>query len=349
MKPVNKPMKWAAIAPFFCEPNSFWLDRFVTSPHHQITNIPRPNTKLVSWHNRRSATTSAFEWMNMYRHVQKAWSSSAEGIITVFPQLAAIAGSRKRLCRSRRPIVAWCVNIGQLYSGPRRALTQLSYESIDCFVVHSRRECDNYSSWYNLPRNRFEFVPLQRGYIEPTIAENMESPFILSMGSAHRDYRTLFEAIRPLGIRTIVVASPRCLNGLDVPDCVEFRTGLTQAECTKLTQQARLIVVPISNDATASGQVTVIDSMWLGRAVIATHCIGTEDYITSETDGCLVPFAQVEPLREGIKKLWTDHELRSRLGRNARQKAIACFSDEMAGKALSDILDRFYINRASER
>lgn len=337
----TRPMRWAAVAPFFTRPDSLWLDRFVTSPKHQVDVVCRPDSTSVDWHARRTPTTGAAEWLTMHRHVGRAWTSQTDGIITVFPQLAAIAGARKWLTRSKRPIVAWCLNIGRLYTGARRTLARMALKSIDYFVVHSRRECENYSEWYGLPRDRFEFVPLQRGFVEPTVGEEQQSPFILAMGSAHRDYRTLFEAVRPLGIRTVVVASPRYLDGLDVPSCVEFRTGLSHEECSRLAQQARLNIVPISNEETASGQVTVVEAMWLARTVIATRCVGTEDYIDSESDGYLVPRAQVEPLRERIRELWDDEALRTRIGRAARERASACFSDQMAGTALTRILDRF--------
>src|SRR5205085_11699468 len=151
---------------------------------------------------------------------------------------------------------------------------------------------------------RFEFVPLQHGHLEPSHREDEARPFVLAMGSAHRDFRTLFEAVGPLRLRTVVVTSPRCLEGLSVPDGVEVRTGLSHAECLVLAQQARLNVVPIDNDETASGQVTVVEAMWLGRPVVATRCLGTEDYIDSGTDGYLVARQDAGQLRQTIERLW---------------------------------------------
>ena len=341
MSLATKPMRWATVAPFLTRPDSPWLEPFVTSPEHQIDKICRPDSASINWHTRRLPMTGVGEWLTMHRQVSRAWRSEPDGVITVFPQLAVIAGMHKRLKRSKRPIVAWCLNIGRLYTGARRALTRFALNKVDCCVVHSRRECENYSTWYGIPRHRFEFVPLQRGFIEPTVEEERKSPFILAMGSAHRDYRTLFEAVRPLGIRTVVVASPRCLDGIDVPPCVEFRTGLDREECDRLAQQARLNIVPISNDDTASGQVTVVDAMWLARTVIATRCVGTEDYIDSGSDGYLLPLGEVRQLRARITELWDDTPLRDRIGRAARDRAQNCFSDQMAGTVLTRILDRF--------
>ena len=334
-------MRWAAVAPFFSTPQSGWLAPFLTSPRHQIVNVPRPGSDSIDWHSQRRGTTGAGGWRTAARHVDRAWKTGADGIITVFPQLAAMAGVRKRFTGSKRPVVAWCLNLGRLYPGLKGKLASWAFGQVDYFVVHARRECDSYSEWYGLPRDRFEFIPLQRGYREPTFEEDDKDPFLLAMGSAHRDYRTLFEAVRPLGIRTVVVAASRCMEGLDIPECVEFRTGLSREECFELSQRARVNVVPILNDETASGQVTVIEAMWLARPVIATRCVGTEDYIDSGTDGYLVDLGQVEPLRERIRELWDDPALRARIGHEARERAKSSYSDEMAGAALGRILDRF--------
>lgn len=333
-------MNWAALAPFVTTGREQWLAPFVDTSRHRIQVI-RPDQAIGNWHTKKKGTTDLSGWLGYQRFANRAWGTRPDGLITVFPQLAITAGLRKRLAGQRIPIVAWCLNIGKRYQGLRRSLAQFALQSVDCFVVHARRECEHYSENFGLPRERFEFVPLQHGYIEPTHAEDEDRPFLLSMGSANRDYRTFIEAIRPLKIRTILVASPRCLEGLDLPDFVEVCTGLSLADCQVLAQQARLSVVPIDNDDTASGQVTVIEAMWLGRPLIATRCLGTEDYVDSGTDGYLVPPRDPESLRQTIDLLWHDAKLRNRLGPAARERALAQYSDEMAGAALTRILDRF--------
>jgi glycosyltransferase involved in cell wall biosynthesis len=81
--------------------------------------------------------------------------------------------------------------------------------------------------------------------------------------------------------------------------------------------------------------------MWLGRPLIASRCIGTEDYINSGVDGLLVHPRDPHELRQAIAKLWDDSEARVRMGRAAHERAVAQYSDEMAGAALARILNRF--------
>jgi glycosyltransferase involved in cell wall biosynthesis len=159
------------------------------------------------------------------------------------------------------------------------------------------------------------------------------------MGSAARDYRTLIEAVGKLKLKTIIVAAPHATDGLELPTNVQLLSKLSATECHNLAQRARINVVPIANDQTASGQVTVIEAMTLARPVIATRCIGTEDYIKDGETGILVPPRASEPLAEAINRLWNDASARSRLGAKARQYAREHFSDEAVGAHLTRILD----------
>ncbi|MBE9125777.1 MULTISPECIES: glycosyltransferase family 4 protein [unclassified Coleofasciculus] len=336
-------MDWTVVAPFIHEhkaEKAFWLTPFVPGERHQFRIIPRQDTLAsLSWHNRSSRVTGYREWLGYWKQSEEAWQVSQGGIITVFPQLAAMVGVRQRLARKHIPVVAWCLNIGACYPGFKGWLARTAFKDIDRFIVHSQREVNNYSQWLELPRERFEFVPLQRSQIPVTYKEETNNPFILAMGSANRDYPTLFEAVKKLGLRTVVVVGQHTLKGLTIPTSVEVRSGLTRHECYCLAQQARVNVVPLLNHETAAGQVTIIEAMRMGRAVIATQCIGSEDYIKEGETGFLVKPHSVNDLAQAIELLWKNQELRNRLGKAGSRYAAEHLSDEAAGAALGRILD----------
>jgi glycosyltransferase involved in cell wall biosynthesis len=316
-----------------------WLEPFVPGGRHRLVIHPRPADDPNRWHKKSRGITTSGEWFGHWGYARAAWRRSRGGVITLFPQLATAVGLLKRLSGRAAPIVAWDFNLGQLYPGLKRTLARASLGRVDRFVAHSRRECARYAEWLGLPAERFRYVPLQCFAIPVTEAVETDRPFLLAMGSAQRDYKTLFEAVGPLNLRTVVVAAPRAVDGLDVPGCVEVRSGISIEECQSLAQRARLSVVPVANDATASGQVTVVQAMRMGRPVIATRCMGTEDYIESGQTGVLVPLGSAPELSRAIQELWDDEPLRRRLGANAQRHAAEHFSDEAAGKALGLILD----------
>jgi len=235
--------------------------------------------------------------------------------------------------------VAWCFNLGGLHRGLKRIAARAACARIDRIIVHSRAETQRYAEWLGLPRERFRFVPLQRGRIPIVADEEVRAPFVLAQGSAHRDYATLFEAVRRSGHPTLVVAGRHALAGLEIPPNVEIRSSLSHSECRRLAQRARVNVIPVVNEETASGQVTLVEAMRMGRAVVATRCIGSEDYVDSGNTGLLVRTRSVEELRDAIDRVWDDAPLRESLGRNAARFAAEHCSDEAAGSALARILE----------
>ena len=336
-------MHWVIAAPFITEPPEHeWLIPWVPKDRHQFTQIPAPQ-RTGDWHRRGSKTTDAGEWRHIWRHGKLTVAAAREkqaGIITHFPQLAAVVGLRQRASIGRHlPTVAWSFNLGQIYTGVKGALARAALKKIDRFIVHSRREIESYAQWLNLPRDRFEFVPIQRADIPITEPEERAEPFVLAMGSAARDYRTLIEAVGTLKLKTVIVAAPHATAGLALPANVQLLSKLSATECHRLAQRARINVVPIANDQTASGQVTVIEAMTLARPLIATRCIGTEDYIKDGETGILVAPRDPQALSAAMNRLWDDDSLRLRLGARGRQYARGHFSDEAVGGHLTRILD----------
>jgi hypothetical protein len=317
-----------------------WLVPFIPGGRHDFDFVNEPQGQSC-WHTRKKRTTGLSEWLKVGRHATAAWQRRRGhgGVIALFPQAAAAIGSLKRLTRSSSPIVAYHFNLGRRYTGTKGALQRIALRRVERLVVHSRRECQVYSELLEIPPDRFRFIPLQCGFHQTTLSEDTERPFLLAMGSANRDYRTLFSAIDRLKIRTLVVAGAHALEGLAIPSCVEERSGLSLTQCRELAQRARLSVIPVAVDETASGQVTVVEAMRMGRPVIATRCAGTEDYIDSGRTGILVPMGSSDALRKAIGDLWEDHSTRSRISANARQHAHENYSDEAAGRNVGHLLD----------
>ncbi|HUR27637.1 MAG TPA: glycosyltransferase [Planctomycetota bacterium] len=329
--------EWSVAAPFTLDAErDLWLAPFVPPGRHRFRLVPA--LAEASWHERAARTAGANDWKNAWSQGRAACRAGRDGVITVFPQLAFVVGLHQRFGRPRA-VVAWCFNLGGLYGGVKRAAARAAFARVDRFIVHSRGEIARYATWLGLPRERFRFVHLQRADIPVVELEEQQAPFVLAMGSARRDYATLFEAVRASQLPTLVVAARHALEGLTVPPNVEVRSSLTSEECRRLAQRARVNVVPVLNQETASGQVTLVEAMRMGRAVVATDCMGSEDYIEDGVTGLLVPPRSVEALRGAIDRLWEDAPLRRRLGQDAARYTAQHCSDESAGATLAAVLD----------
>lgn len=337
-------MEWIVATPF-TKSTKGWIMRFIPVQQHDFCFIAPQYA-----HDRSRANSSAKDWLEYFQHAWTSWQAARQlgpdnGFVTAFPQLPLFLGLLKRLTGSKRPILAWCFNLGQTYTGWKGRLARFGLRDVDLFVVHSRHEIDTYSQWLNIPPERFVFVPLSIELQQPNQKEDLDAPFILSMGSAHRDYQRLFEAVAELGYPTKIVAGPHAVAGLKIPSNVEILSNLTIEQCHALCQKARINVVPVDNSETASGQVTVLEAMMYGKAVIATDCIGTRDYIEHGRNGWLVPAHQTEALTQSLQEFWNDAELRNRIGQQALSyiHESACFP--AVAKVMSGMLDKLASNR----
>ncbi len=261
--------RWRVAAAFFETAESRWLDDFmegdaVEGGGRSFTKILRPHTPMSRGNGRQTGLAA---WLSHLRHARAALAGSPDGVITCFPPLAMCTALLARLGRHEARIVAYNYNLGEFRGGAKRLLARLVAHRIDAFVVHAPSEVDSYAAYLGIPRNRVRFIPLQRGAIDIARREETEAPFLVAMGSAHRDYPTLIAAVDALAIPTIIVTRPADAEALPKTPYVTVRSNLSAAECLDLLARARLSVTPIANLATASGQVTILDAMATGVPV----------------------------------------------------------------------------------
>jgi hypothetical protein len=332
-------MHWTVIAPFNrSRTQSDWLSPYVPNKH-QFLFIPRPG-KEVSWHTKKAAVTYSNEWVDFWQQTSAAMRSREGGIVTVFPQLAAVAGLQKQLQSRDFPLIAWWFNT-QLYSGIKGQLARASLQAIDKFIVHNRCEAKYYSQWLGIPKERFEFVPLQTKALPRLYSEDLENPFIFATGSGCRDYHTLFAAVKHLNLPAIVAPGHKAVEGLTIPKQVDLRFEVTRDDLEHLPQKARVHVIPMRTDGIVAGTATIVNSLRRGDVIIATRRSGVEDYITDGENGLLVEPHSVEEMAEAIDRVWRDPALRDRLSKAAYKFGAEHCSDEAAGAHLGRILDQF--------
>ena len=321
------------------DPDARWLEPFVPGEaraRYAFDIVPRDD-ELPSWHE-RGGTATLGEWRSAFAYARKGLRTRPDVLVTTFPQAALAACALKRATRSPTRIVGWTFNLGATDNAAKGRAAGAMLRAADALIVHSREEVARYGAWMRLPEGILRFEPLQRGRVRLEARED-EPRYALAMGTAKRDYVTLFEAVAGWPGRLVVVAGASALDGLTPPPNTQVRSGLSQAECLELNARAAVSVVPIANQETASGQVTFLQSMALGVPVIATDCPGTRDYLTHEADALVVPPRDPSALRTALDRLWSDDALHARLGAAGRARWEAECSDEAAGRALVAVLD----------
>jgi glycosyltransferase involved in cell wall biosynthesis len=134
-----------------------------------------------------------------------------------------------------------------------------------------------------------------------------------------RDYRTFFEAVRPIDARVAIVVLQRNLEGLDVPPNVEVRERIPYADLRELYRRAAVAVVALRGadfpfGSEGSGVSAMLEAQASGTALVASDRPIVRDYLRDGETGLVVPPEDPAALRETIVRLLDDGELARRLG-----------------------------------
>jgi len=340
-EPLVSRAKSVLVLAHFFGPESRWIDDFCQASDLTFKKVPYPK-RATSWH-QRGATTPLREWLDHIGYVSIAMKDRPDCVITCFPQLTLVAAAYLKLTgQSRTRLIAWNFNLGSLTPPWKGRVAGRLLARADRFVVHASSEVASYAHWLRLPQHRFRFIPLQRGNIDHLEPSPIPKPYIVSMGSANRDYATLMDAVIGTGIKTVIIAKKPIVDSLpEHPDLVKLH-GLTLKECNSILKHAHINVVPISETQTASGQVTFLTAMRMGVPTVATRSVGTIDYLCDNETGLLVPPGDPATLRSSICALWNDDPYRLRIGSAGRAHAELRFSDEAAGAHLAQVIHEVF-------
>ncbi len=320
---------------------SHWLEEFIPKEKHSFHAI---NAHYD--HDRSRNVTNKKQWVDYFNHGLDTYNAARRdkeksGVITFFPQLPAVIGLRKKISTADLPVLAWGFNIGNLQYGLKGQIAKFALREISKFFVWSRDEINQYSQWLNIAPERFEFMPYHRHMVEQTIHENVESPYIISLGTAGRDYKLYLEVLESLKIPAVIITGAHAVNGLKIPSNVKIMNGLSATQCHELLQGARFAVAPLASRVTAAGQVSIIDAMMFGKAQVVTKTPSTQDYLSHNSEALFVGVGDYDGLREGVEKLWLDDTLRKNLGEAAKTRMRNEFSDQAIIPHLIKVLDAY--------
>jgi len=150
--------------------------------------------------------------------------------------------------------------------------------------------------------------------VPPSVGEEAKPPEVLYAGrlSAEKGILDLLAAANNGMKLTIAGDGPLRER---VPGALGF---VSHDALGPLYDRAAVVAVPSHREGFG---VVCAEAMAHGRPVVAAAVGGLLDLVTDEETGLLVPPRDVPALREALKRLLADGELRSRLGANARRRA----------------------------
>jgi glycosyltransferase involved in cell wall biosynthesis len=186
------------------------------------------------------------------------------------------------------------------------------------------------------PEDRYRVTPNFIGELppppaadDPRLAALPDSPFVLYFGDLTEDKGALHLVDTYAGLDS---APPLVLIGRDFLGERARRPGI---------HPLGPMPYPLTIEALRRSLFTVAPSIWAepfgmvaleaaraGKPIVASEIGGLRDIVVDGETGLLVPPGQPGPLREALRRMIDDEELRTRMGAAAAERAATVFSPE---------------------
>lgn len=172
--------------------------------------------------------------------------------------------------------------------------------------------------------------PVDQDFFTPM---DVERETVFSAGETQRDFPTLIEAARSLGIPTVIAATRVGVQkGLrttfsDARDQADLPENLTIEGMDPLTLRhayaaAKVVVVPLVPAQNNAGISVILEAMAMARPVVVSRTVGQVDVVQDGVTGIFVPPGDPVALRAAILELAGDPEAAEAMGRRGRQQVI---------------------------
>lgn len=213
-------------------------------------------------------------------------------------------------------------------------------------IVHSSRQLHLYSAHYPKLASNATFIPFGNDvdYFQPE--EREMKRLILTFGRAKRDNDTLCAAFSTIpdkkGFKLVVVGDVQLKEKYAGCREVEFLPPVPLKRLVELTRESAFVVVPLPEYLYSYGQMSFLQSMALGKALIVTETTSSVDYVRSAPGVERVLPYDVDGMMEALKRLMACDfsDLRKR-GEANRKFVVSHFSERQMAEKIFDFISSF--------
>lgn len=190
-------------------------------------------------------------------------------------------------------------------------------------------------------QDKIEFIPFGIDTNKFQLSNKSQGDYILCVGRAGRDYKTLLKAIENIDVKLIIVTGEDPLasnkelkrNSYNI---IKVLNEVSYSEYLELMANSLFIILTLEDTIYPTGQTVLLESMAMGKAVIATRTSGTVDYIEDNVTGIFVEPCHAEDLRQKISFLYENPKYTQKIGINAKNLVEKEFSLNFSLKIIKD-------------
>lgn len=204
------------------------------------------------------------------------------------------------------------------------SLIRFAARSLSGIIYHSTIQREYYEKFLPFLLERSKFIPfgVDTDSFYPLNVD--EENYIVSIGYAKRDYYTLLKAWNSINfektrLKIVGISSFKNL-GFESENFsrVDLLGIVSINKLKEIISKSKFVVTPLPVYKYSYGQMSLLQSMSMGKAVIVTKTPSTIDYVTNGENGVFVEPYNVDDMKQKIVNLLKEPKLCSKLGRKAR-------------------------------
>jgi glycosyltransferase involved in cell wall biosynthesis len=222
----------------------------------------------------------------------------------------------------------------------RQRIFSWAVSKVDGIVAISQAESDALKVKFPHLRDKIIFLheATDIDYFSPS--NEPEENYIISVGNYGRDFKTVVEAVKGMNIELKLATKLIKKNDSTLPKNVN--AGLySHSEMMDLYKRSKAVVIGLDVNEKyfdSVGTLSIGEAFAMGKTTIVSHTKSMESYVEDGENALFVKLKDVDSMRNAIKKVIDDNNLRLRIGKNARDYAVKYLDPEIFASKLADFL-----------
>ncbi len=330
------PQKWQPARNFHIpgsSPSEGLIDRLMAEHHGINTTLLDPNSAplnpLESFHPlyRGIDPLRALTVLTKYR--------SFDLILSVFESSALIPLLFRGVTRFQPKIAIWDVAPDEAWRA-RQVVQNIVIPRVDHLFLLSTNQVGYIERRWGV-KDRFGVIwqHIDTEFFKPETTDGAGP--ILAIGDDHgRDWPTLLDAVSDMDI-DLIIKTKQKLDLSNIKRCrvKQISNRISYSELKSLYAQCCFVVLPLKSTLNVSGVSSVLESMAMGKGLIVSDNPPIRDYLAPDETCKVVPIGDSQKLRVAITHLLANPDHASRMGFNARKRAVQLYSEPVFAERLA--------------
>lgn len=328
----------------------YWFFRFWPLPYPEIDIIDITSRSILKQIEKNVLKFYVYQALRAFLP-----SFRYDIIISHGAQSALVLSLLRTLSGQRNPphviIDPGCFNGARDNKG-ETALIRYATRSAAGIIYHARIQAEYYER--NIPdiASNCVFIPFGTDPDYFPVANGYTEDYIISFGSIKRDYQTLIKAwqlLNPSPCKLVIVGVKNLASfGLSrISESIVCYPRVSVAVLKSMISRARFVVIPLPIYNYSYGQMSLLQSMSMGKAVVVSNTPGVLDYVNDGHDAVLVTPNNIGQMADALRRMLRSPSMVTNIGRRARQSVVDHFNERVMSQRIYEYVKKIVEEKAA--